>query len=190
MKYTGMRYPYGALLLLDLGLTIMYVRMLCSLWKEAAFDVFILACFILLIFVCFSSVILYRFIRWTSYAMIQEDGIHVFSRKKEELSFIPWKSVKTCKQVWAEGKFDYLMLIFQYNATYAKRPVALYKEGLRPTYKEVWQHRMDECMDKLARGKLTEEEFRQIPYLLLAPSKNKLFEHCLKMWRAAKAEET
>ena len=119
-----------------------------------------------------------------SYTMIQDDGIHIFSRKNEKLTFIPWESVKACKLVNAEGRFAYLMLIFQYNATYARRPVALYKEGLRPTYKEVWQHRLDECTDKLAKGTLTEEEFKQIPYLLLAPSKGNLFEYCLKMWRA------
>ena len=39
-------------------------------------------------------------------------------------------------------------------------------------------------------GKLMEEEFKQIPYLLLAPSNGRLFEHCLKMWRTATTEET
>ncbi len=189
MKYTGMRSAYGIFLILFLGYVIWGVYAIVSRWEKVTDGVNMLACFLLFPFVCLIAVILYRLVRWTSYAMIQEDGIHVFSRKQEELTFIPWKSVKMCKQVASEGRFTYLMLIFQYNATYAKRPVAV-KNFAAPTYEEVRQHRLDECTDKLARGELTEEEFRQIPYLLLAPSKKRLFEYCQKMWKAAKTEET
>lgn len=176
MKYTGMRSAYGAFLIVLLGFGSWSVYDLDSTLQKGTFGANIMFFILLLLLVCLVFFFLFRFVRWTSYAMIQDDGIHVFSRKKEELTFISWESIKECKLVRAEGRFAYLMLIFQYSATYAKRPISLYKAGQRPTYKEVWQHRMDECMDKLARGKLTEEEFKQIPYLLLAPSKDKLFE--------------
>ena len=189
MKYPGKRSVYGVFLILFLGYVIWGVYKIVSRWGKVTDGTNILVCILLFPFVCLIFVLLYRFVRRTSYAMIQDDGIHVFSQKQEELAFIPWKSVKMCKQVASEGRFTYLMLIFQYNATYAKRPVAV-KNFAVPTYEEVRQHRLDECMDKLARGELTEEEFRQIPYLLLVPGKKRMFEHCLKLWRTAKTEET
>ena len=185
MKYTGMNVAY-----VGLGIVFIVFSVLCTflfcLRHDVPNDLDITTIVTMSLPFGFGLFLLCRALRRSrkSYTMIQEDGLHIFSRKKEELTFIPWESVKACKLVNAEGRFAYLMLIFQYNAKYAKHPVALYKEGLRPTYKEVWQHRLDECTDKLARGKLTEEEFKQIPYLLLAPSNGRLFEHCLKMWKA------
>ena len=184
MKYLGMKNTYGVFSVVIFAYSIINVFGFCSRWPDVTKDIHVLMIVIQSLLFWFGLYVLYRFLRRTSYAMILDDGIHIFSRKKEELTFIPWESVKECKLVRAEGRFAYLMLIFQYDATYAKKPVALYKPGQRPTYKEVWQHRMDECMDKLSRGKLTEKEFKQIPYLLLAPSKNHLFEYCLEMWKA------
>ncbi len=189
MKYTGMKSAYGGICLVGLGAAIFFGYGFYFKWPHVTNDMHVTMIVLLCLWACFGIYSLYRFLRRTSYAMIQEDGIRIFSRKKEELTFIPWERVKKCKLVRAEGRFAYLMLIFQYDATYAKRPISLYKAGQRPTYKEVWHHRMDECMDKLARGKLTEEEFKQIPYLLLAPSNGRLFEHCLKMWKAKMGTE-
>ncbi len=184
MKYTGMRGLDGGMSLVMLVTTIYFGYSFYSEWPNRANDVRALDITLLFFWAFIGFFFLYRFIRRSSYAMIQDDGIHIFSRKKEELTFISWESVKMCKQVASNGRFTYLMLVFQFDASYAKRPVALYKEWSRPTYKEVWQHRLDECMGKLSRGKLTEKEFKQIPYLLLAPSKNHLFEYCLTMWEA------
>ena len=185
MKYTGMNVAY-----VGLGIVFIVYSVLCTflfyLWHDVPNDLNITTIVTMSLPFGVGLFLLCRALRRSrkSYTMIQEDGLHIFSRKKEELTFIPWERVKECKLVRAEGRFAYLMLIFQYDATYAKRPISLYEAGQRPTYKEVWQHRLDECTDKLARGKLTEEEFKQIPYLLLAPSNGRLFEHCLKMWKA------
>ena len=190
MKYTGMKSAYGILSFVIIGGIVFFALRFSSRGPYVTNDIHAAVIVTLSLSVCIGLYIFYRFVRPTSFAMIQDDGIHIFSRKNEEIAFIPWESVKMCKRVSSEGRFSYLMLIFQFDATYAKHPVALCKEGQRPAYEEVWQHRLDECMDKLSRGKLTEEEFKQIPYLLLAPSKNHLFDYCLKMWKAARVEET
>ena len=184
MKYTGMKRAYGILSFVIMAGIIYFALRFSFREPYVTNDIRTAVIVNLSLLVCLGLFVLYLFVRPTSFAMIQDDGIHAFSRKNEELAFIPWESVKMCKRVSSVGRFSYLMLIFQFDATYAKHPVALCKEGNRPTYEEVWQHRLDECMNKLSRGTLTEEEFKQNPYLLLAPSKNHLFEYCLEMWKA------
>ena len=189
MKYTGMKSFYGVLFIMVLVVTIYSVHEYYLQWARETNGVHAM---MILSIGLLSGIGLYCFYRIhrRSFAMIQDDGVHVFSPKKAELTIIPWEKVKECKQVSGYGRVPYLMLVFQLHANYAKKPIAVYRYGLQPTFKEVQQHRLDECMDKLCRGKLTEEEFKQIPYLLLvpnlllAPSKDHLVEHCLKMWKA------
>ena len=179
-----MKRIYGILSFVILPGIIYFALRFCSRRPYVTNDIRTTVIITLFLSVCLGLYVLYLFVRPTSFAMIQDEGIHIFSPKNEELALIPWESVKMCKRVSSEGRFSYLMLIFQFDATYAKHPVALCKEGQRPAYEEVWQHRLDECMDKLSRGTLTEEEFKQIPYLLLAPCKNHLFERCIELWKA------
>ena len=122
-----------------------------------------------------------------AYALIEEDGIHIFSRKQGELVFAPWTDARDCRQsgIWTASA---AMLVFRYDATVCGKPLASYPGHPQLKYKEAKEYLLDELMFRLARGKMTAEEFRNLPLLFLVTDgfKKDEYQKYHSMWRAAK----
>ena len=163
---------------------IIYTYGLWYRWTNYA-EVDIIMSVVISLSVCFGLFFLYLVIRPTSFAIIQNDGLHIFSPEKKELTVVPWDNVKMCKWIRGEQKYWYAMLVIQLNATFCGKPVTTYKSEPRANLREVKKYRLDERMEALSQGKLTEEEFLNIPFLLLLADKNE-FERYYAMWEAWK----
>ena len=84
------------------------------------------------------------------------------------------------------------MLIFHYDMTVCGKPLATY-EGQPPLGERIVnKHLLDKLVFRLARGKMTAEEFRKLPFLIVLPDEIKKydFKKYHSMWRAAKKAAT
>ena len=134
----------------------------------------------------FAGLLCYLAFRSGAYAMIEEDGIRIFSKKKGELIFVPWADARACRAVNAY-KTTGAMLIFRYDMTVRGKPLATY-EGQPPLGAIADRYLLDKLMFRLARGKMTAEEFRDLPFLIVLPDEVKKYDYKKyhSMWRAAK----
>ena len=133
-----------------------------------------------------AAILSYHVLRTDAYAMIEDDGIHVFS-KKGELAFVPWTEARDCRQsgIWTASA---CMLVFRYDMTCFGKPLATYTGFPHPKYKEAKAYLLDKLIIRLARGKMTAEEFRSLPvlFLVIDDFKKDEFKKMYSMWRAAK----
>ena len=186
MKYQPKKYPYlfvaVLLVLLDVFLTILQ-------FQESNFDarddwvVLAVDCVPLL---GIAGVLCCLALRSGAWAMIEDDGIRIFSKKKGELIFLPWTDARACRAVNAY-KTTGAMLIFHYDMTVRGKPLATY-EGQPPLGAIADRYLLDKLMFRLARGKMTAEEFRDLPFLIVLPDEVKKYDYKRyhSMWRAAK----
>ena len=124
-----------------------------------------------------------------SYSVFQKDGIHGFSRTRSELIVIRWEDIKECKWfLGSDNEADYMMLIFDQNALFCGKNLSEYQGYPRPNSKEAKPYRLDELMEKLARREITEEKFKEIPFILVVAKKHE-YEQYYAMWRARKKTE-
>ena len=130
-------------------------------------------------------VFLYMAFRSKAYAMIGDDGIHVFSPKKGALVFVPWEDVRDCRWGIHIRRGSSMMLIFRYDATFLGKSLATYQGNPNANDAAARPYLLDELMYKLERGTMTAEEVRALPILLLY-MREKPFQKCYSMWRAAK----
>ena len=135
-----------------------------------------------------AGVLGYFALRSGAYAMIGEDGIHIFSRKQGELVFVPWTDARDCRPI-SIYKTTALMLIFRYDATFCGKPLATYQGYPRPGEKLIRKYLLDKLMFRLARGKTSAEEVKALPllFVLTDPDHRKdEYQKYHSMWRAAK----
>lgn len=186
MKYQPQKYPYlFVAVLLVLAVALVAVLLLqdpfydaCDFWVVLAVD-----CVPLL---GIAGVLCYLALRSGAWAMIEDDGIRIFSKKKGELIFVPWADARACRAVNAY-KTTGAMLIFRYDTTVRGKPLATY-EGQPPLGAIADRYLLDKLMFRLARGKMTAEEFRDLPFLIVLPDEVKKYDYKRyhSMWRAAK----
>lgn len=134
-----------------------------------------------------AGVMCYYAFRSGAYAMIEEDGIHIFSRKQGELVFVPWTDARDCRPI-SIYRTTALMMFFRYDETFCGKPLATYQGYPRPGERLIRKYLLDKLMFRLARGKMTAEEFRNLPLLFLVTDgfKKDEYQKYHSMWRAAK----
>ena len=137
-----------------------------------------------------SGLFFYYAFRSSAYAMLEDDGIHIYSRKQGELAFIPWTDARDCRQsgVWTASA---AMLVFRYDVTVCGKSLATYSGFPHLPYKAARDYILDKLIFRLARGKMTAEELRDLPLLFLIQDgfksyKKDEFQTYHSMWRAAK----
>lgn len=191
MRYQPQKYPYLFIsVLLVLYAAFLSVLLLQEPFYDARDNWVVLA-------VCcvplpgIAGVLCYQALRSGAWAMIEDDGIRIFSKKKGELIFVPWTDARACRPVGVY-KTTGAMLIFRYDMTVRGKPLATY-EGQPPLGERIVnKHLLDKLVFRLARGKMTAEEFRKLPFLIVLPDEIKKydFKKYHSMWRAAKKAAT
>ena len=192
MRYQPQKYPY----LFVAVLLVLHAVLLAAMQiHEPVFDP--LDDWVALAVFCVPQTVIagtlcYLALRSGAWAMIEDDGIRIFSKKKGELIFVPWTDARACRPVGVY-KTTGAMLIFHYDMTVRGKPLATY-EGQPPLGERIVnKHLLDKLVFRLARGKMTAEEFRKLPFLIVLPDEIKKydFKKYHSMWRAAKkaAEE-
>lgn len=188
MKYVGKKSIYLLYIIGGLFLIGDFTFVLCYRWNDFTWE---RALLIVIASLCVSAVacLLFPIARPVSFALLQDDGIHIFSSKKEALTVIPWKKVKMCKRVRGEVNNPwYAMLILRFGGTFCGKQAERYRSSPRAKLKEVKQYRLDERMEMLSRGELTEEEFLDIPFLLLLADERE-FEQYQALWEAGRSAD-
>ena len=186
MRYQPQKYPYlFVAVLLVLYAAFLAVLLLRDPFYDARdFWVVLAVCCVPLPGI--AGVLCYQALRSGAWAMIGDDGIRIFSKKKGELIFVPWANARACRPVNAY-KTTGAMLIFRYDMTVRGKPLATY-EGQPPLGAIADRYLLDKLMFRLARGKMTAEEFRDLPFLIVLPDEVKKYDYKRyhSMWRAAK----
>ena len=191
MRYQPQKHPY---LFISVLLVLYAAFLSVLLFQEPFYDardnwVVLAVCCVLLPGI--AGVLCYQALRSGAWAMIEDDGIHIFSRKQGKLVFVPWADARACRPVGVY-KTTGAMLIFHYDMTVCGKPLATY-EGQPPLGERIVnKHLLDKLVFRLARGKMTAEEFRDLPFLIVLPDEAKKydFEKYHSMWRAAKKAAT
>ena len=191
MRYQPQKYPY---LFISVLLVLYAAFLSVFLFQEPFYDardnwVVLAVCCVLLPGI--AGVLCYQALRSGAWAMIEDDGIHIFSRKQGKLVFVPWADARACRPVGVY-KTTGAMLIFHYDMTVCGKPLATY-EGQPPLGERIVnKHLLDKLVFRLARGKMTAEEFRKLPFLIVLPDEIKKydFKKYHSMWRAAKKAAT
>ena len=139
----------------------------------------------LIVFIAFLT---WPFLRSRAYAMIEEDGIHILSKKKGELAFVAWSNAKDCREI-NFYKTVGLMMVFRDNTTFCGKSLVTYQGKPRPNEKTVQTYLLDWLMIRLERGKMTPEELYSLPVLLVLPTAKLDAQAYRAMWRAAKCKK-
>ena len=132
--------------------------------------------FILVLSVCYAR----------TYALLRDDGIHIIFRKQSELAFISWEMIQDIQ--WEKPysiRERPLLLILHWEASFRGKPIASYGEIPRSKYQEVQRFLLDNLMVKLEKGKISTEDFYNVPFLVLV-LENKERLQCHEMWRNRK----
>lgn len=185
MKYSFMRNNYfliaGALIV-----AILYIGCICF-FMRTDLNVGLLMFFWVALSLYLIPTVYYLWsgLEIHTYAMIQEDGIHLISRKTGELGLLPWDIFVDCS--WgprgAERKGEaYMVLITRWDVALHGKPANCYRGKL--TKQEVLAYRLDEAMEAIVQGELTAEELKSRPMLLLA-AEQKQYDAWRSLWRAA-----
>ena len=130
-----------------------------------------------------------RVLSSNAYAMIEDDGIHIISKKKGELAFRPWTDARDCRRIPYRRGIDCMMLLFRYDEAFCGKPLATYQGSPSPDEKDVRPYLLDELMVRLDRGEMTAQEFCEMPFFLVltgARSTDNRWSKYHSMWRAAK----
>ena len=186
MRYQPQKYPYlFVAVLLVLSAAFLAVLLLRDPFYDAR-DFWVVLAVDCVPLLGTAGVLCCLALRSGAWAMIEDDGIHIFSKKKGELIFLLWADARACRPVGVY-KTTGAMLIFRYDMTVRGKPLATY-EGQPPLGAIADRYLLDKLMFRLARGKMTAEEFRDLPFLIVLPDEVKKydFEKYRSMWRAAK----
>lgn len=120
-----------------------------------------------------------------AYAMMESDGIHLISRKNGEFGLLPWDLFVDCSYgPYSPGRdrVQYMVLITRWDAALHSKPANSFQGTL--TVEELRVYGLDETMEAIIRGKLTVEELKRRPMLLLA-AEQKQYDTWRSLWRAA-----
>ena len=122
-------------------------------------------------------------IRTQAFACIDINGINIFKRPRIETAKILWKDV--CKLTYIPAaslhKPAYIMIVTSYSATLGGTPAFTQTSAL--SEKVVKNYLLDETMEKLAHGDITQEQFVQQGVYLMAATKAD-FGRLEKAWKA------
>lgn len=185
MKYCFRRNNY----FLIVGVLIVGILYLCCLCfiMRAELDVGLLMFFwvALSLYLIPTAYYLWSGLEIHTYAMMQEDGIHLISRKSGELGLLPWDIFVDCS--WgsrgAERKGEiYMVLITRWDVALHGKPANCYRGKL--TKQEVQAYRLDEAMEAITQGVMTVENLKKRPMLLIA-AERKQYDAWHSLWRAA-----
>ena len=97
MRYQPQKYPY---LFISVLLVLYAAFLSVLLFQEPFYDardnwVVLAVCCVLLPGI--AGVLCYQALRSGAWAMIEDDGIHIFSRKQGKLVFVPWADARACR---------------------------------------------------------------------------------------------
>ena len=188
-----MRYPNAKKDSVSCGIfAIIWLFFLISalhvLHDEPGAQIFSVCCLVFVAAVMAS--LAYRDLGAGVYAQIVEDGIHIISRQKGELSIVPWEDALECRHVYL-GNLGYgLMLVFRDDPSVCvkspKKPNGLWF----PSDRTKTMYRLNEVMFRLGHGKMTPQELHDLPVLIFSTNTNVAsddeFETYHSMWQAAK----
>lgn len=123
---------------------------------------------------CIFLAALFQFVyamRLRASATIHRNGITIYTRPNRMLCTIPWSSVCRCAYLPAGSlhKPPYMMVITSFSALIDGKSAFLQETALPE--KVAKKYRMDEAMERLARGEMTQAEFDQQGVYLLAVTK-------------------
>ena len=132
------------------------------------------------------TVLFILYLNVSTYALIKADGIHIISQKQGELLLLPWEKASDFR--WFSGSdrsADYMMLVFNWNTQFCGTPLPGYHGYPPPNPQKAKPYLLDYLMEKLARGKITVNEIKEIPFLLLI-SKKRINDQYYALWKAKK----
>ena len=155
-----------------------------SPFQEGMWPLLIMPLPLLVCIVCLA----WPFLRSHAYATIEEDGIHILSKKNGELAFIAWSDAKDCREI-NFYKTVGLMMVFRDDSTFCGKPLVTYQGKPRPNERTVRTYLLDWLMIRLERGKMTPEELYRLPVLLILPTAKSDAQGYRAMWRAAKCKK-
>lgn len=185
MKYCFRRNNYfiltGALIAATL-----YICCCCFiLWADLTVGFLIFFWAAILLFSFPAAYFLWSGLEIHTYAMIQEDGIYLISRKSGELGLLPWDIFVDCSRGphGTERKDEiYMVLLTRWDVALHGKPANCYRGKL--TKQEVQAYRLDEAMEAIDRGIMTVENLKKRPVLLIA-AEQKQYDTWHSLWRAA-----
>ena len=143
-----------------------------------------------LFFYTLPMVLIELFLLWfglkqRAYAMLEPDGIHLICRKSGEFGLLPWKLFVDCAYgPYSPGRDrgQYMVLITRWDAVLHGKPANGFRGTL--TVEELGAYGLDAVMVSILRGKLTVDELKSRPMLLIA-AEQKQYETWHSLWRAA-----
>lgn len=190
MRYRGMKEVYSIVAVMTFLVEVFFVIVVCTHWQDYDDGIRIFMAVMLCIPIAGLYFVISRLRHPSCYAEIRADGVHIFARDAGELAFIDWKDVTDCRYVYNDidaPHVSYDLLIFQRVAPFGDQSISMLRKYRAKDIEKIVQYRLDELMRKLHEGKMTVEDFKNLPFLFLVSegkSHKEPMSKTEKLWQA------